>query len=197
MICRKVTNKASPSIRLQHLGEPCEVPAANLCPGGLCWVFDRPTIAWKLKAASGVVPQDDFYHFPIRKCSTAGHRSQAPASIRPPAENPSSQVSVHIWVVFIPLQVIPCDKILNSLLYCLEVRLQRKREKNLWWWRHQRSFEQTSALHISRMSDSLYLIITVYFRIRKHQQDGGPSLTEQNGASPSRQSTNSTSTKYN
>ena len=124
MICRKVTNKASPSIRLQHLGEPCEVPAANLCPGGLCWVFDRPTIAWKLKAASGVVPQDDFYHFPIRKCSTAGHRSQAPASIRPPAENPSSQVSVHIWVVFIPLQVIPCDKILNSLLYCLEVRLK-------------------------------------------------------------------------
>lgn len=57
-------------------------------------------------------------------------RNQARAIIPDPRQHTwwSSQVSVHIRVIFVPLQVIPCDKILNPLLYCLEVRLQREEQ---------------------------------------------------------------------
>jgi hypothetical protein len=60
----------------------------------------------------------------INRGNTVGQTNQA--RVGPQAVDWSSQVSVHIRVIFIPFQIIPCDKVLNPLLYCLEVRLQRK-----------------------------------------------------------------------
>lgn len=109
-------------------------PSVNLHPCSLHWQANHQA-TWMCSREMPMMTTR-VINIAINCGSTVGQTNQAQDG--PQAADWSSQVSVHIRVIFIPFQIIPCDKVLNPLLYCLEVRLQRKE------WRHYKKIEWPS-----------------------------------------------------
>lgn len=61
---------------------------------------------------------------PCRRLPPPWYRTSLGAVLDFATNHQSGKVFVHISVVLVALQVVPCDEILNPLLYGFEVRLQ-------------------------------------------------------------------------